>query len=165
MAKRTLPPHYGSGVSGDYFWPRPEIVGPLVGSLAEGQSHKMFGLRRIGKSSIMLEVKRLLEERQVVVAHVDVQDLNGLHNLLRDLLRSIPDQTFRTTLPSGLETTGRLSHGVVSAIRGMVGSDQAGSVADEERDLLAYWGTVSEHLTDVLRSSGRPAHRRVSVPL
>src|ERR1700728_495502 len=117
MAKRALPPHYGSGVSGDYFWPRPDIVDPLVGSLAEGQSHKMFGLRRIGKSSIMLEARRLLEQRQVVVAHVDVQDLNGLHNLLRDLLRSIPDQTFRASLLSGLETNRRLSHGVGSALR------------------------------------------------
>ena len=156
MAKQTLPPHYGSGVSGDYFWPRPDIVEPLAASLADGQSHKMFGLRRIGKSSVMLEVKRLLEERKVVVAHVDVQDLNGLHALLRDLLRNLPDQKFRTKLLGGLEETRRMSQSVVTTIKNMIGTTPTLIAVDEERDLLAYWGSVSEHFAEALKNYGQP---------
>jgi len=73
MESHRLKRHYGNPVSGAYFWPRPDITEPIAASLLAGESVKLFGLRRTGKSSVMLEVERALKTAGRTVVYVDVQ--------------------------------------------------------------------------------------------
>jgi hypothetical protein len=65
--------HYGNPVTGEHFWPRPDITESIITSLLAGESVKLFGLRRTGKSSIMLEVESGLRKAGRKPVYVDVQ--------------------------------------------------------------------------------------------
>lgn len=84
----------GPPAAGVDFFERPEIVGRLVDDLTDGRgSRRMFGLRRIGKSSISLEVQRQLSSQQdITVALLDVQGLTRFDGFLAALLRELPDR-------------------------------------------------------------------------
>ena len=96
---RALKRHYGNPVSGDHFWPRPEITQPIVEALLAGESIKLFGLRRTGKSSIMLEVEAELRKAGRKPVYVDVQGNDRVDQLCARLLAAIPatDKTSRVT--------------------------------------------------------------------
>src|SRR5271166_6666859 len=85
----TLKPGYGMHVSGKGFWPRPRIVNELVEGLLAGESFTLFGLRRIGKSSVMAETRRRLHDRSAIVVHVDAQNFRGLPSLFAAILREL----------------------------------------------------------------------------
>ena len=82
--------HYGGPVSGDHFWPRPDITEPIVESLLAGESIKLFGLRRTGKSSIMLEVEAALKKAGRKPVYVDVQGNDRVDQLCARLLAALP---------------------------------------------------------------------------
>lgn len=89
----TLRSRIGSPVCGPDFWPRPDVVETLFEDLTEGRSsRRLFALRRIGKTSVLLELERRLKAAGTVVVHCDVQ---GLHRF-RDFLTKVVEQ-----LPSG----------------------------------------------------------------
>lgn len=78
MSNDKLPPHYGSGVSGDRFWPRPELDA-ILRHLKLGNSVALFGPRRNGKSSLLKESARILrEDNQFIVIEVDGQGMEAV---------------------------------------------------------------------------------------
>lgn len=83
--------HYGGPVSGDHFWPRPEVTDPIIETLLAGESVKLFGLRRTGKSSVMLAVQSRLEEVGRRVVYVDVQGHDRVDKLVSALLGTLPN--------------------------------------------------------------------------
>jgi hypothetical protein len=88
----------GNPVSGVDFWPRPDIVDNLYKALVEDRgSRRMFGLRRIGKTSILLELERRLRaDKEHVVIRVDVQGVNRFRDFLSKVFEQIPsDSKFR----------------------------------------------------------------------
>jgi hypothetical protein len=87
---QKLKRHYGNPVSGEYFWPRPEITEPIVEALLAGESIKLFGLRRTGKSSIMLEVQATLSKAGLKPVYVDVQGNDRVDQLCARLLAAVP---------------------------------------------------------------------------
>lgn len=96
--------HYGNPVSGDYFWPRPDITGPIVDTLLAGESVKLFGLRRTGKSSVMLEVKSALEKSGRAVIYVDVQGHDRVDKLVGALLSALPNSDVVSRLSQELSS-------------------------------------------------------------
>ena len=76
-------------VSGADAWPRPSVIDPLVAGLVRGQSYSMFGLRRIGKSSVMAAAREQLAAKAIVL-HADAQNFATLPALFDDFLRSLP---------------------------------------------------------------------------
>lgn len=96
--------HYGNPVSGDYFWPRPDITGPIVDTLLAGESVKLFGLRRTGKSSVMLEVKSALEKFGRTVIYADVQGHDRVDKLVGALLSALPNSDVVSRLSQELSS-------------------------------------------------------------
>ncbi|WP_164631154.1 hypothetical protein [Rhodopseudomonas sp. WA056] len=91
MSPDKLKRHYGSPVTGAHYWPRPDITEPIVASLRAGESVKLFGLRRAGKSSVMLAVEEALAGHGLKPVYVDVQGHDRIDKLLSALLAALPD--------------------------------------------------------------------------
>jgi hypothetical protein len=81
----------GNPVSGDDFWPRPEVIDSLFSALVEDQgSRRLFGLRRIGKTSVLLELQRRLRERpDLTVIRIDVQGVSRFKDFLGKVFAEI----------------------------------------------------------------------------
>ena len=96
--------HVGNPVSEDFFWPRPELLEPLVQAIHKRrESHKLFGLRRIGKSSLMKECARRLEQEGWITVEVNADDFGGVDRLFTELLTKIKDHSLKTRLLSAFE--------------------------------------------------------------
>jgi hypothetical protein len=139
----TLPPFYGTEVSGAAFWPRPGVIDPLVKSLAVGQSHTLFGLRRIGKSSVLAEARRRLEAQGVLVSSVVVEGGSGLEGVFGALLRNLPATDLQTRLLKRLDAATGIAAPVLNGVRGWL---KGFGLPVPERDLESYWPAVSRAL-------------------
>jgi hypothetical protein len=91
MPDNKLKRHYGNPVTGAYYWPRTDITVPIVEALRAGESVKLFGLRRAGKSSVMLEVESALKACGLKPVYVDVQGHDRIDKLVTSLLAALPE--------------------------------------------------------------------------
>lgn len=82
----------GKPVIGEDFWPRPEIVDKIVAAISDGrESRRLFGLRRIGKTSILLEVETRLKARdELTVIRIDAQGCQSFGDFLGKLAAALP---------------------------------------------------------------------------
>lgn len=81
----------GQPVSGQDFWPRPEVVDPIVEYLTHGTANiKMFGLRRIGKTSVLLELEQRLKEAKMTVVRIDTQKHTQFRSLMAEIVEALP---------------------------------------------------------------------------
>lgn len=152
----TLPASYGMHVSGPGFWPRPREVRELVHGLAAGESFTMFGLRRIGKSSVMAEVRRLLPEQGAIVVHVDAQSFRGLATLFGAILRGLPEQGFRDRLREGAFAGIGIAERLKAKLQELVGTGGGDLREEDEADLLAYWSVIAPAVGERLAASPKP---------
>lgn len=67
-------------VIGDEFFGRREILTTLESSLLGGDSVAVFGLRRSGKTSLLLELRRVLASRDVVLSVTDLSPLSRIED-------------------------------------------------------------------------------------
>jgi len=146
---------YGTIVSGPDFWPRPDIVDPLVRSLSRGQSHTLFGLRRTGKSSIMAEVRARLEAQGVLVSQINAEGGKGLQDVFGELLRNLPAPDLKAKLLKRFDQVQNIAQPVVSLVRSWIATTPAATTVSE-RDLLDYWPAVSAVLLEALKADTRP---------
>lgn len=88
------PFRFGSPVAGDHFVGREKIVRQVIDSVKSGQNLVLFGERRQGKTSILLEAARRAEALHLWVDFNLVQDeadlIGRLRNGLHELIRSSP---------------------------------------------------------------------------
>jgi len=146
--------YYGTSVSGEDFWPRPDMVDPLVKSLLRGQSHTLFGLRRTGKSSLMGEVRLRLEAAGVLVSQINAESGKGLQDVFGELLRNLPAPDLKAGLLRRMEQVHTLAQPVVGLVRSWMGHGPAAS-ASAEKDLLDYWPALSRVLFEALKAENR----------
>lgn len=149
-----LRPYYGTSVSGEDFWPRPEIVDPLVRSLLRGQSHTLFGLRRTGKSSLMAEVRLRLEAEGVIVSQINAESGRGLQDVFGELLRNLPAPDLKATLLTRFQQAQNIAKPVLEMVRSWIGHAPAGP-AVTDKDLLDYWHLLSPVLLEALKADKR----------
>jgi hypothetical protein len=152
----SLKPGYGMHVAGDGFWPRPRIVNELVEGLTAGESFTLFGLRRIGKSSVMAETRRRLRDSGAIVAHVDAQNFRGLPSLFAAILRELPEKGFRDILFHHLTNDALLAGKLVGKFRSLLTQQKDEFQQDDEAELLAYWGVIAPAVGQRLAASTSP---------
>ena len=151
----VLRSYFGTRVAGADFWPRPDIVDPLVHSLLRGQSHTLFGLRRIGKSSIMAETRSRLEAQGVLVSQINAESGRGLQDVFGALLRDLHAPNLKAGLLKHIEQVQTIAQPVVGLVRGWLGHGNSASIASE-RDLLDYWPALSQVLLTALKAEKQP---------
>lgn len=91
--KAKFKPGYGTHKFGGDFWPgaRPN-PDEIADRLLEGTSVSIFGLRRIGKSSLIAETRERLRAKGKTVLWIDLQKHDTLAGTLAALLKALAEQ-------------------------------------------------------------------------
>lgn len=139
--------HYGGAVSGDQKFARPTLEARFLDLFRGGAGIKMFGLRRIGKSTLRLHLCQTFEREGQQVAYVDGQGLHTLAAFLSSLSQATRQQ-------GGLWT--RTLESVVAgpALKALKALE--GGEAIEAATLSAYWQLVSGAIKHALAKGARP---------
>ncbi|MFT4924972.1 MAG: hypothetical protein ACI8WB_001062 [Phenylobacterium sp.] len=156
QTSRLLQGHYGGAVSGDQFWPRPEVVDNLVETLKAGESVSLFGLRRIGKSSAMKEAARIIEldAKAHIIVEIDAQDFNALDKLLTEILLKLPtDGALFDNLKKKLVANRFLPEGLKKGFE-LLFKNKGGGDSELAKHLPSFWQPVCNEITAAIKESG-----------
>jgi AAA domain len=104
------------------FWPREDIMHDLEKALAvRGESRRMFGLRRIGKSSLLAAFEsRMQRSSEVTIVSIDAQKINQFDAFLRRICEGIAGQANLMTRAANQPT---LRHAAAIAAKKYLDSD------------------------------------------
>ncbi len=160
MMKEQLPPHYGHGVSGDRFWPRPQLCSLILTALERGESVSLFGPRRTGKSSLLKEcARRLREDGHFTVIEVNGEGMDAVASLLNRFVAALPKGSFEAF------KVRVLSLGIPDSIGKLMdrwrGKDGAGG--EDAAQVTRHWATLAQAIARLV-ANPRPSPRS-SAPL
>lgn len=88
---------YGNAVTGAQRFNRPELQQRLMRLLLSSGGIKMFGLRRISKSTLRLYVMEQLQQQGKSFAFIDAQGLHSIEDLIAELFHALPNDLNLTT--------------------------------------------------------------------
>ncbi len=150
MAKLTQA--HGNWVEGeDRFWDREHEIDLFIESLDEGANVHLVAQRRIGKTSLMREVGRRIEERYLCL-HVDLQKAQTAEDLIVELSKAThPHKSL------WLKTREVFSN-IFGKAAGSIESLQIDEISVKIRDGLVggNWPAKGNRLLDVLAASDQP---------
>lgn len=89
---KAIVPHIGTEVSGDKFFPRRALEDEFYSAMTRSNGAKLFGLRRIGKSSEALACCERLQEDGFIVVREDAQGMSSEVMLLQAILGKLPTE-------------------------------------------------------------------------
>ncbi len=140
----TLELNYGNAVTGSQRFSRPDLEERFLRALNSSAGVKMFGLRRIGKSTLRLYATEHFDKTRRPYAYVDGQGMRSLSDFLSKLSQALPgDKTLFKRAADFLS-------GPASAAMAAVST----GTAFEETVLSAHWHVVSEAIKRALRQDG-----------
>jgi len=134
--------YYGNAVRGRQRFSRPDVESRLMSRLAQGGGVRMFGLRRIGKSTLRNFAIEQLEAEGRSVAYIDGQGLHSLGDLLSRLFQSMPSKKSFSQRVAGALAAG--------PIRVAVEAIATGAEFDHAA-IPAYWQLLSEAIRKSLK--------------
>lgn len=140
--------YYGNAVAGDQRFDRPELQSKLLRTLANSGGVKMFGLRRIGKSTLRRYVIEQMEAANKPVVFVDAQGLESIQELLGALFGALPRE---------LDLKGRVLGFIAkdSPIRKVLEALASGTKTGEAL-VSAYWREAYNGIRSALRETSTP---------
>ncbi len=141
----------GNPVTGEEFWPRPEVVDALFRALATNEgSRRLFGLRRIGKTSLLLELeRRLTEETALPVILIDVQSVTRFRDFVAKVFGEIAGEDRLEKMRTGLAhhpAAQALLSAVWTRIAGKEAPAPVVSFANEFEHTAAWAGGIEQAL-------------------
>lgn len=138
--------HYGGAVSGDQRFARPELEQLFLRHLSSSAGIRMFGLRRIGKSTLR---KRAIEEFERAGRPYIFVDGQGLHSMA-DLLSEIdvPKEGVSGLISKALKFATAPAQAALNALKE--------GKAIEDAAVRAYWRYVSDGVLQMLKEGERP---------
>ncbi len=138
--------NYGNAVTGGQRFGRPALEGRLIRALEGGAGVKMFGLRRIGKSTLRLYAMEHFEAARRPYAFVDSQGLQSLGDLLRRLYDAMPGERNVLRQAIGLLTSAPAKAALEAIPKGE---------KYEAAALSAYWHLVSDAIRAAVGKNGQ----------
>jgi hypothetical protein len=96
----VLLPHFGQAAKGQNRWPRWAIECPLARLLLEGNSFSLFGLRRIGKSSVLFGIEELIRQEGSIPVRLELQGANRIEALVGKLVEACEKEGQRSLVDS-----------------------------------------------------------------
>lgn len=132
----------GNAVSGASRFDRPKLHARLMRLLKSSSGIKMFGLRRIGKSTLKLYVIEQLEKNNAPYIYVDAQ---GVHSLADFLLR------LQIEMPGEDNFMSRMRDMITSEPALVVWDALAEGTVKKNAQLAAYWRFVSSAMNKALK--------------
>lgn len=85
------PFRYGVPVSGEFYFPRPEVVQKLASYASAGQKVLLYGRRRYGKTSLLKEFASALEAKGTRIVSMDIYPITSHRDFLLALATGIKD--------------------------------------------------------------------------
>jgi hypothetical protein len=155
-----LLPHCGQAARGENRWPRPDLECPIARLLLEGNSVSLFGLRRIGKSSLLVGIEELIRGAGAVPVTVELQGANRIETLVAKLVEACERQGERG-LADGIRsqyTSAVLRMpAAVRAVYRLVtgGGDEHPGTQAGPKDVLDYLEVALGSLAERLQQSDR----------
>ncbi len=145
---------YGNAVSGSQRFPRPDREADMLRKLTHTAGIRMFGLRRIGKSTMTLFAQEAMAREGYAVVKVDAQGMRSLDGLLFGVFSGLPKQ--------GNSLLGRITQwagsdkGLPQALRTVLPKLLTGIGSDpgEAASITHYWPTISAQIVQALREDG-----------
>jgi hypothetical protein len=122
---------YGNAVTGEQRFDRPALQAKLMRQLDASGGVKMFGLRRIGKSTLRRYVVETLQEQRRPVAFFDAQGLHSIADLLGALFGALPKESGLTSRALGMIAKDSPIRSVLEAL--------ASGTKTGEKVVSAYW--------------------------
>lgn len=102
MTQTSLPdlilPHYGTAAVGASRFPRPEIETRALDAMTRTNGLRLFGLRRIGKSTLLQYCVDQLRERGIHVIDIDAEGMSLETDLLYGILAQLPSEDLRSRI-------------------------------------------------------------------
>ena len=144
----TLMLHYGNAVSGHQRFDRPRLQDKLLRTMENSGGIKMFGLRRIGKSTLRRYFIEQAEAAGKSIVFFDAQGLHSIQDLIWALFRNLPGDSNLTQ-----RTLGFIAKD--SPIRKVLEALVTGSKTGEQV-VTAYWREAYNGIRDALRETDRP---------
>ncbi|MDF1586224.1 AAA family ATPase [Marinimicrococcus flavescens] len=152
MRNRSGPP-----VSGDDFAFRERELRFAEQALLDGNSILLFGLRRIGKTSLLQELKRRLEaDGRAWCCLVDVQDKESASEFFLELLDALP-ATAGQALGKWIGKARTLPNSLWSTLQKRVRKGSFGGAGIElDKDILDYWKPLADAVEKTVPGLDRP---------
>lgn len=140
--------YYGNAVSGNQRFERPELQRKLLRTLDSSGGIKMFGLRRIGKSTLRRYVVENLQAQQKPVAFIDAQGLHGVADLLAELFGALPKESGLTSRMLGFIAKDSPIRSVMEAL--------ASGTKTGDNLVAAYWREAYNGIRNALSQTEHP---------
>lgn len=129
-----ITPHIGTEVTGDKFFPRKALAEEFDSAMTRTNGAKLFGLRRIGKSSEAAACCERLQEKGFVVVKEDAQGMATEVDLLFAILRKLPtDGLYARAIKLVAD-----NNAITKTARDMISKATIGKT----EDILAYIGPI-----------------------
>lgn len=138
MAKKPFHPGYGTHKFGSDYWPgaKPD-ADEIVERLQDGTSVSVFGLRRIGKSSLIAEARERLRAAGRTVLWIDLQKHDTLASTLAALLKALAENDGPVAkIETWANSTDLLPAGIRAKVTSLIKS-KVDSLADSDVDAYA----------------------------
>lgn len=148
---QTLKQAYGNWVAGDRFWDREEDIALFVDRITSGANLLLVAQRRMGKTSLMREVSRRLEDRYLCL-FVDLQKCKGAPDAVVELsLALVPHQRV-------WERVKEVFGNVLACVVGAIERVEVGEIGVTLRAGLTAgdWVRKGDQLLSILASAGKP---------
>lgn len=141
----SIAPMFGGPAIGPQRFPRPDIEARVMTLFRNGSGCQCFGLRRIGKSTLMAHCADALRDDGYHVVDLNAEGMASEAELLTTILRDTP----RQTLPQRIVGSLIQSTALPQALR--AGLDQW---IDEPTAVSVYLNAISDVMVDGLREAG-----------
>src|SRR5579862_6814261 len=152
MRNRSGPP-----VVGDDFMFRERELNFAERALLDGNSVLLFGLRRIGKTSLLLETKRRIElHGKAECCFIDVQDKESASEFFLALLNSLPDGV-NSALERWIGKAQTIPNSLWVAIQKRIRSGSvAGASIEFDEHIVDYWQPLANAIEQTIPLLPKP---------
>ena len=143
----ALVPHIGTEVTGDKFFPRKALEDEFYSAMTRTNGARLFGLRRIGKSSEAAACcERLCKDRYLVVRE-DAQGMTSEVELLQAILRQLPTEGWSARIMKLIGEDNTIAKTARDLMTKATGA--------KPEDVLAYFGPITTAIENAIDQNER----------
>ena len=147
--------HFGGGVDGSRFWPRPAPITKVLRTLRAQGSVALFGPRRTGKSSILKESARILRSQDKThIVWLNLEGRVSASGFISMLLGQLPPDTRKGILGHWAQLP-LLPEALKAAVK-LFGSEGQAVGIDSDRLFWEYWEQLARVVETKIVQSTRP---------
>lgn len=144
MSTQAIPPYYGTTATGENRFARPELEAELDSLMSAGNGTRIFGLRRIGKSSEARAYKERMKRTNpsLIVLELNAEGCTSEAKLLLDILNAMPNKGWRERITASISSNNSIAQVARDAIQKMTGA---------QADIQAYFAPIMHAIEQVLQ--------------